>query len=140
MFNVGGPEIIVILLVALLVLGPEQLPKAMRTFGTVMGEVRKVSNGFQNEMRSVMDTMDVTGSETPSKGAAGRTPAEKPHSPKPPSGAPGEPGVESDAAAIDDAAPEVVARNPGTVGADAEPPSSNGSGRPQVDPADRAAG
>jgi sec-independent protein translocase protein TatB len=137
-FNVGGPEIIVILLVALLVLGPEQLPKAMRTFGTVMGEVRKVSNGFQNEMRSVMDTMDVTGSESTSP--ATKAPADKPHSATPPSGAPGEAGAESDAAAIDDAAPEVVARNSVPAETDPAPRSSNGSGRPQVDPADRAAG
>ena len=30
MFNVGGPEMLVILLVALIVLGPDQLPKAAR--------------------------------------------------------------------------------------------------------------
>ena len=35
MFNVGGPEIVVIILVALVVLGPEQLPKALRTFETL---------------------------------------------------------------------------------------------------------
>lgn len=60
MFNVGGPEIMVVLLVALVVLGPEQLPKAMRTFGNVMAQVRKVSSGFQDEMRSAMNTLDVT--------------------------------------------------------------------------------
>lgn len=54
MFNVGGPEVLVILLVALVVLGPEQLPKAMRTFGNVMSEIRKVSSGFQSEMRAAM--------------------------------------------------------------------------------------
>lgn len=54
MFNVGGPEILVIALVALLVLGPEQLPKAMRTFGNAMSEIRKVSSGFQSEMRAAM--------------------------------------------------------------------------------------
>ncbi|MGI8710633.1 MAG: twin-arginine translocase TatA/TatE family subunit, partial [Acidimicrobiales bacterium] len=35
----GGPELMVIILVALIVLGPEQLPKAMRTFGNVMAEI-----------------------------------------------------------------------------------------------------
>ena len=59
MFNVGGPEIVVIFLVALIVLGPEQLPKAMRTLGNVMAEIRKVSSGFQAEMRNAMDTMTV---------------------------------------------------------------------------------
>lgn len=58
MFNVGGPEIMVVLLVALVVLGPDQLPKAMRTFGNVMAQVRKVSNGFQDEMRNAMNTIE----------------------------------------------------------------------------------
>lgn len=72
MFNVGGPEILVILLVALVVLGPEQLPKAMRTFGNVMGEIRKVSSGFQSEMRNAMNAVDatVTGGNTASTPAA----------------------------------------------------------------------
>lgn len=60
MFNVGGPEILVVLLVALVVLGPDQLPKAMRTFGNAMAQIRKLSNGFQDEMRSAMNTLDVT--------------------------------------------------------------------------------
>lgn len=58
MFNVGGPEIMVVILVALVVLGPDQLPKAMRTFGNVMAQVRKVSNGFQDEMRSAMHSLE----------------------------------------------------------------------------------
>ena len=53
----GGPELMVIVLIALIVLGPQQLPKAMRTFGNVMAEIRKVSSGFQAEMRSAMDTL-----------------------------------------------------------------------------------
>ena len=64
MFNVGGPEILVILLVALVILGPEQLPKAMRTFGNVMAEVRKVSGGFQAEMRKAIDSIDDSGSSS----------------------------------------------------------------------------
>ena len=71
MFNVGGPEIMVVLLVALVVLGPEQLPKAMRTFGNVMAQVRKLSNGFQDEMRSAMNAIDITA--TPSTSTSGST-------------------------------------------------------------------
>jgi sec-independent protein translocase protein TatB len=56
MFNVGGGEILVILLVALVVLGPEKLPGAMRTVGGMIGELRKLSNGFQSEMRNAMYT------------------------------------------------------------------------------------
>lgn len=54
MFNVGGGEVLVILLVALVVLGPDKLPGAVRKVGQVVTEVRKISNGFQAEMRTAM--------------------------------------------------------------------------------------
>ena len=55
MFNVGGPEVLVILLVALIVLGPQQLPKAVRSVGNVMSELRRMSSGFQDEIRNALD-------------------------------------------------------------------------------------
>jgi sec-independent protein translocase protein TatB len=55
MFNVGGGEILVILLVALIVLGPAQLPKAARQVGQVMSEIRRISSGFQQELTSALD-------------------------------------------------------------------------------------
>ena len=65
MFNVGGPEIVVILLVALVILGPDQLPKAMRTFGNVMAEIRKVTGGLQAEMHKAMESIDSSGPSEP---------------------------------------------------------------------------
>ena len=55
MFNVGGGEIIVLLLLALLLLGPEKLPEAARKVGKVMAEIRRVTSGFEEEVRSAMD-------------------------------------------------------------------------------------
>ncbi len=55
MFSVGGGEIFVILLVALIVLGPDKLPEAARKIGNVMGEVRRMSAGFQDEMRAAIE-------------------------------------------------------------------------------------
>lgn len=52
MFNVGGGELIVIALIALIVLGPQRLPEAARQVGKVMGDLRRFSAGFQNEMKS----------------------------------------------------------------------------------------
>lgn len=54
MFNVGTPELLVILLVALIVLGPNKLPDAARQVGKYMGEFRRMSSGFQNELRDAM--------------------------------------------------------------------------------------
>jgi sec-independent protein translocase protein TatB len=50
-FNLSGSEIIVILLLALVVLGPEKLPDAMRRAGKTFAEIKKLSSGFQDEVR-----------------------------------------------------------------------------------------
>ena len=55
MFNLTGSEIIVILLLALVILGPEKLPEAMRKAGRAYSELRKMANSFQSEVRSVID-------------------------------------------------------------------------------------
>ena len=55
MFGVSGVEFLVILLVALIVLGPEKLPDAVRKTGRVVGELRRMSNGFQAELRDALD-------------------------------------------------------------------------------------
>jgi sec-independent protein translocase protein TatB len=54
-FNVSGGELVVILLVALIVLGPDKLPEAIRKFGRVYGELRRMSQGFQSEIREALD-------------------------------------------------------------------------------------
>lgn len=54
MFNVGTPELLVILLVALIVLGPNKLPDAARQVGKFVGELRRMSTGFQDELRDAM--------------------------------------------------------------------------------------
>lgn len=55
MFNVGGGEVLVILLIALLVLGPQKLPGVARQVGGFMREVRRVSTGFQQELKTALD-------------------------------------------------------------------------------------
>ena len=55
MFNVGGMELIVIGLVALVVLGPDKLPGALRQLGTFVGEIRRISRGFQTDLRDAID-------------------------------------------------------------------------------------
>jgi sec-independent protein translocase protein TatB len=54
MLNIGGWEVLIILLVALLVLGPERLPDAAKQVGRMMSEFRKISSGFQQEMKAAM--------------------------------------------------------------------------------------
>jgi sec-independent protein translocase protein TatB len=54
-FNLSGSEIVVILLLALVVLGPEKLPDAIRRAGRTYSELKKMGNSFQAEMKSVLD-------------------------------------------------------------------------------------
>jgi sec-independent protein translocase protein TatB len=69
MFNVGGGEILVILLIALVVLGPDKLPEYTRKTAKVLGELRRMSQGFQNEMRQAMN---ITGDDNASTSAGPR--------------------------------------------------------------------
>ncbi len=55
MFNLQGSEIVIILLLALVVLGPEKLPDAMRKAGKFYAELKKMSSGFQDEFRAAVE-------------------------------------------------------------------------------------
>jgi sec-independent protein translocase protein TatB len=67
-FNLGAWEVLVIALLALVVLGPQRLPEAARQIGQFMGEIRKLSSGFQRELKSAFD--DETEKAARVKGAA----------------------------------------------------------------------
>lgn len=53
MFDIGVGELLVILIVAVVVIGPKDLPLAMRTAGRWIGKMRRISAHF----RSGIDTM-----------------------------------------------------------------------------------
>ena len=52
MFGIGSTELLVILLVALIVLGPRSLAKVSRSLGKAMGEFRRVSTDFQRTLNA----------------------------------------------------------------------------------------
>jgi Tat protein translocase TatB subunit len=49
MFGIGPEELILVLIVALLVLGPERLPRVARDVGRVVGDLRRTSDEFREE-------------------------------------------------------------------------------------------
>lgn len=51
MFGIGTGEILVILLIALLILGPKELPKVARTIGKTMRELQRT----KDEIRESID-------------------------------------------------------------------------------------
>jgi sec-independent protein translocase protein TatB len=50
MFDIGFPELILIAIVGLLVLGPERLPEALRTLGLWMGRMRRSFTNVKAEI------------------------------------------------------------------------------------------
>jgi Tat protein translocase TatB subunit len=51
MFGIGTSELLVILLIALIVLGPKEIPKVARTLGRAMREFQRVTD----ELRHTID-------------------------------------------------------------------------------------
>src|SRR5690349_1294843 len=63
MFNVGTGELLAIMVLALLVLGPDKLPNAARQAGRYLAEFRRISGGFQNAFRRAMDSAMTEGDD-----------------------------------------------------------------------------
>lgn len=99
MGSIGPAEILVVLVVALVVLGPNRLPEAARSVGKALAELRRVSAGVQSEVREAF-------AEPP------------PTYPKPPPATPEVPGATLAGTAVD---------APGTTAPPDAPPRSPGS-------------
>lgn len=52
MFGIGSTELLIILVVALIVLGPKSLAGLSRSLGKAMGEFRRVSTDFQRTLNA----------------------------------------------------------------------------------------
>ena len=74
MLNIGPMELLVVLVVALVVLGPDRLPQASRQLGRAMSELRRWSRRLDTEVRTALD-QDAGGDATPSPPADDRAAA-----------------------------------------------------------------
>lgn len=59
MFDIGFLELAVIMVLSLLVLGPERLPKAAKTVGYWFGKARRYVEGMKAQVESEFDTAEV---------------------------------------------------------------------------------
>ncbi|MBB1094303.1 Sec-independent protein translocase protein TatB [Rhodopseudomonas pseudopalustris] len=54
MFDIGWSELVVIGVVALIAIGPKELPGVLRTIGQWMGKARKLASEFQGQFQEAM--------------------------------------------------------------------------------------
>lgn len=54
MLNIGWSELLVVAIVAIVVVGPKDLPKLMRTFGFYAGKIRRAAADFQRQFEAAV--------------------------------------------------------------------------------------
>jgi sec-independent protein translocase protein TatA len=59
MFGIGMPELIVIFVIGLVVLGPKRLPELARSLGKSLAEFRRASNDMRRDFMSVAEDADL---------------------------------------------------------------------------------
>ena len=111
MFGIGMPELLVILAVALIVLGPKRLPEVAKGLGKALNEFRRATSSISDELESARamleeeerrlrqppaaakkENADMTGSRFERSGLAGTGQPSSPESDTPPSDEPASDG------------------------------------------------
>jgi sec-independent protein translocase protein TatB len=59
MFDIGWSELLVIAVVAIVVVGPKDLPKLMRGFGHYAGKLRRAASDFQRQFEEAMRESEI---------------------------------------------------------------------------------
>jgi sec-independent protein translocase protein TatB len=59
MFDIGWSELLVIAVVAIVVVGPKDLPRLMRSFGHYAGKLRRAASDFQSQFEEAMRESEI---------------------------------------------------------------------------------
>lgn len=112
--TLGGPELFVIFVVALIVFGPRKLPEIGKSLGKMMSEFRRASNDFRSTIESEVEAEKIR--ESMRIEPAKVTPAPPSYStetPDPAYGPPGGPeGATAEADRTGEGVAETVSREP----------------------------
>jgi sec-independent protein translocase protein TatA len=96
LLDLGGPEVLLIMLVALLLFGSQRLPDLARSLGKSIREFKKATSGLEEELRRAMEAPPPA--PPPYHPAAPSAPTNPPNdaTPTPPGPPPPTPGEHSD--------------------------------------------
>lgn len=61
MFDIGWSELVVIAVVAIVVIGPKDLPRVMRTVGQWTGKMKRMSREFQSQFNEALREAELEG-------------------------------------------------------------------------------
>jgi len=57
--QIGWLEILAIVIIAIIVLGPKEFPIALKKIGSYFGKLKNILNNFQREVNSVTDNINI---------------------------------------------------------------------------------
>jgi Tat protein translocase TatB subunit len=67
--SIGGPEVILLFIVALLLFGPRRLPEIGRTLGKAMADFRRATNEFKTNLEREVQLEDIKAAVRPIENA-----------------------------------------------------------------------
>ena len=57
--QIGWLEILSVVIIAILVLGPKEFPIALKKIGSYFGKIKNILSNFQREVNSVTENIDI---------------------------------------------------------------------------------
>ena len=118
MFDIGWSEMLLIAIVAIIFIGPKEIPAAMRAVGRMMGKARLITREFRATIDEVMRETELDELRRQVEKAAGPIDADQTIGSRPQS-----PGSEARLPHRTDAAEGESGAKPGAPGAKPEPPA-----------------